>query len=235
MIMKFGEIKTIVENNLIDSVKDKSVFKENMKNFKKHFLKDPNLSKLYLIYDDLLKPRGLNEEDASKYLNEGISLAKSLIKKTKLPVIKNKLVENNYQSIDALVYESAKTISESLDSKNKVLSILQAKPIDTTNFIKLPISAMLKVSNEKISEYISKIDESSKKELIALLSENKDDLKNKFKEIKENILIKLNTLKESESDLEVKNKVDKTIEKITLESFDILNYYTLNKLNESLN
>jgi hypothetical protein len=235
MIMKFGEIKTIVENNLIDSVKDKSVFKENMKNFKKHFLKDPNLSKLYLIYDDLLKPRGLNEEDASKYLKEGISLAKSLIKKTKLPVIKNKLVENNYQSIDALVYESAKTISESLDSKNKVLSILQAKPIDTTNFIKLPISAMLKVSNEKISEYISKIDESSKKELIALLSENKDDLKNKFKEIKENILIKLNTLKESESDLEVKNKVDKTIEKITLESFDILNYYTLNKLNESLN
>ncbi len=233
--MKFGEIKTIVENNLIDSVKDKSVFKENMKNFKKHFLKDPNLSKLYLIYDDLLKPRGLNEEDASKYLKEGISLAKSLIKKTKLPVIKNKLVENNYQSIDALVYESAKTISESLDSKNKVLSILQAKPIDTTNFIKLPISAMLKVSNEKISEYISKIDESSKKELIALLSENKDDLKNKFKEIKENILIKLNTLKESESDLEVKNKVDKTIEKITLESFDILNYYTLNKLNESLN
>ena len=69
--MKFGEVKTIVENNLIDSVKDKSIFKENIKNFKKHFLKDPNLSKLYLIYDDLLKPRGLNEEEAnSTFFND---------------------------------------------------------------------------------------------------------------------------------------------------------------------
>jgi hypothetical protein len=233
--MKFGEVKTIVENNLINSVKDKSIFKENIKNFKKHFLKDPNLSKLYLIYDDLLKPRGLNEEEAHKYLNEGLNWAKSLIKKTTIPVVKNKINENNYQIIDSLVYESAKTIDESLELKNKVLTILQTKPSDNTKIVKLPISTMIKVSNEKISEYLGKIDESSKKELISLLSENKDDLKNKFKELKESTITKLNSLKESEIDLEVKNKIDKTIKKVTLESFDILNYYTLNKLNESLN
>jgi hypothetical protein len=233
--MKFGEVKTIVENNLIDSVKDKSIFKENIKNFKKHFLKDPNLSKLYLIYDDLLKPRGLNEEEANKYLTEGLNWAKSLIKTTNIPIVKNKINENNYEIIDSLVYESAKTIDESLEMKNKVLTILQGKPSDNTKIVKLPISTMVKVSNEKISEYLGKIDESSKKELISLLSENKDDLKNKFKDLKESAIIKLNSLKESERDLEVKNKIDKTIKKVTLESFDILNYYTLNKLNESLN
>jgi hypothetical protein len=94
---------------------------------------------------------------------------------------------------------------------------------------------MVKVSNEKISEYLGRFDESSRKELISLLSENKDDLKNKFKDLKESTIIKLNSLKESENDLEVKNKIDKTITKVTLESFDILNYHTLNKLNESLN
>ena len=41
--MKFGEIKTIIENNLVDSVKDKKVFKENIQNFKKHFLNDSKL------------------------------------------------------------------------------------------------------------------------------------------------------------------------------------------------
>ena len=62
---------------------------------------------------------------------------------------------------------------------------------------------MVKISNEKISEYLGRFDESSRKELISLLSENKDDLKNKFKDLKESTIIKLNSLKESENDLEV--------------------------------
>jgi len=74
-----------------------------------------------------------------------------------------------------------------------------------------------------------------KKHLNSIPKVDKDDLKNKFKDLKESTIIKLNSLKESESDLEVKNKIDKTIKKVTLESFDILNYHTLNKLNESLN
>lgn len=233
--MKFGEVKTIVENNLINSVKDKSIFKENIKNFKKHFLKDPNLSKLYLIYDDLLKPRGLNEEEANKYLNEGLNWAKSLIKTTNIPIVKNKINENNYEIIDSLVYESAKTIDESLELKNKILTILQTKPFDNKKIINLPISTMVKITNENISKYLNDFDDSSRGELISLLSENKDALKDKFKFLKENIIKKLNSIKESESDLQLKNKIDDTIKKVTYESFDILNYYTLNKLNESLN
>ena len=110
--MKFGRVKTIIENNLSESVKDKKIFKENIKNFKKHILKDKNLSKLYVLYGDLSKPRGLTESEAKTYLDEGIDWAKKLISKSKIPVILNKLDNNEYGNIDKLVYESTKSIEE---------------------------------------------------------------------------------------------------------------------------
>lgn len=232
--MKFGEIKTIIENNLIDSVKDKKVFKENIQNFKKHFLNDSKLSKLYLIYGDLSKPRGLNEQEANKYLNEGVNWARILIKEAKIPLVKNNLNKNDYELIDALVYETSKTIDESLDVKNKALSILQTKPKDDKSRINIPISSMIKVSNEKIKEHLNSLDESSKTELVALLSENKEDLKSNFSLLKEDTITKLENIKNSEKDLNLGKKLEETINKVSNEKFDILNYYMLKKLNQSL-
>lgn len=232
--MKFGEIKTIIENNLIDSVKDKKIFKENIQNFKKHFLNNKKLSKLYLIYGDLSKPRGLNEQEANAYLNEGINWAKTLIKETKIPIIKNSVNKNDYDLIDTLVYETSKTIGESIDVKNKILSILQSKPTNNTPKINIPISSMIKVSNDKIKEYLNTIDESSRNEIIGLLTENKETLKSNFSTLKEDTINKLKILKDSESDLILQKKIDATIDKVTNENFDILNYHMLNKLNQSL-
>lgn len=232
--MKFGEIKTIIENNLVDSVKDKKVFKENIQNFKKHFLNDSKLSKLYLIYGDLSKPRGLNEEEANRYLNEGVNWARTLIKEAKIPLIKNNLNKNDYELIDALVYETSKTIDESLDVKNKALSILQTKPKEDINRINIPISSMIKVSNEKIKEHLNSMDESSKAEIISLLLENKEDLKSNFSLLKEDTITKLKNIKNSEKDLNLGKKLEETIDKVSNEKFDILNYYMLKKLNQSL-
>lgn len=232
--MKFGEIKTIIENNLVDSVKDKKVFKENIQNFKKHFLNDSKLSKLYLIYGDLSKPRGLNEEEANRYLNEGVNWARTLIKEAKIPLIKNNLNKNDYELIDALVYETSKTIDESLDAKTKALSVLQTKPKEDINRINIPISSMIKVSNEKIKEHLNSMDESSKAEIISLLSENKEDLKSNFTLLKEDTITKLKNIKNSEKDLNLGKKLEETIDKVSNEKFDILNYYMLKKLNQSL-
>jgi len=232
--MKFGEIKTIIENNLVDSVKDKKVFKENIQNFKKHFLNDSKLSKLYLIYGDLSKPRGLNEEEANRYLNEGVNWARTLIKEAKIPLIKNNLNKNDYELIDALVYETSKTIDESLDVKTKALSVLQTKPKEDINRINIPISSMIKVSNEKIKEHLNSMDESSKAEIISLLSENKEDLKSNFSLLKEDTITKLENIKNSEKDLNLGKKLEETIDKVSNEKFDILNYYMLKKLNQSL-
>lgn len=232
--MKFGEIKTIIENNLIDSVKDKKVFKENIQNFKKHFLNNSKLSKLYLIYGDLSKPRGLSEEDANRYLDEGINWAKTLIKETKVPLIKNNLDKNDYELIDTLVYETSKTINESLAVKNKVLSILKAEIKEDGHKIKIPISAMVKVSNEKIKEHLNTMDELSRKEIVALLLESKDDLKYNFNLLKEDTVTKLKNIKSFENDLNLGIKLEETIHKVENEKFDILNYYMLKKLNQSL-
>ena len=232
--MKFGEIKTIIENNLVDSVKDKKVFKENIQNFKKHFLNDSKLSKLYLIYGDLSKPRGLNEEEANRYLNEGVNWARTLIKEAKIPLIKNNLNKNDYELIDALVYETSKTIDESLVAKTKALSVLQTKPKEDINRINIPISSMIKVSNEKIKEHLNSMDESSKAEIISLLSENKEDLKSNFTLLKEDTITKLKNIKNSEKDLNLGKKLEETIDKVSNEKFDILNYYMLKKLNQSL-
>ena len=214
--MKFGEIKTIIENNLVDSVKDKKVFKENIQNFKKHFLNDSKLSKLYLIYGDLSKPRGLNEEEANRYLNEGVNWARTLIKEAKIPLIKNNLNKNDYELIDALVYETSKTIDESLDVKTKALSVLQTKPKEDINKINIPISSMIKVSNEKIKEHLNSMDESSKAEIISLLSENKEDLKSNFTLLKEDTITKLENIKNSEKDLNLGKKLEETIDKVSI-------------------
>ena len=112
--MKFGQIKTIVENNLSGSIKDKKIFKENIKNFKKHFLSDKNLSKLYVLYGDLSKPKSLTEENANIFLNEGISWAKSLLKKSKIPTIKNTINYNDYELIDKLVYDTTNSLEEKM-------------------------------------------------------------------------------------------------------------------------
>ena len=231
--MKFGEIKTIIENNFIDSVKDRKIFRENIQNFKKHFLKNPNLGKLYLVYGDLSKPRGLNEDEARKYLDEGIKWAKTLIKENKLPSIQNSLKENNYELIDSLVYDTSKTIEESLTIKNKILSSLQTKLKDETK-VRLPISAMVKVSNEKIKEFLNSIDETTRKDIINLVSEDKKNLKENFVELKEEAVNKLSALIVAEVNPDLQNKLKETINKIENENFDVLNYYNLKRLNESL-
>ena len=189
---------------------------------------------MYLIYGDLSKPRGLNEEEANRYLNEGVNWARTLIKEAKIPLIKNNLNKNDYELIDALVYETSKTIDESLDAKTKALSVLQTKPKEDINRINIPISSMIKVSNEKIKEHLNSMDESSKAEIISLLSENKEDLKSNFSLLKEDTITKLKNIKNSEKDLNLGKKLEETIDKVSNEKFDILNYYMLKKLNQSL-
>jgi len=234
--MKFGKIKTIIENNLSTSVKDKKIFKENIKNFKKHILSDKNLSKLYVLYGDLSKPRGMTESAANEYLNEGIEWAKKLIKKSKIPAILNDNdLTNNYESIDKLVYESTKSIDENVSVKKVILETLTRPAIDRSNGINLPISSMVKVANTKLNEYINTMNESTRKEILDILKEDRNKLNEDFKLLKEDTKNKLSALLVLEKNQEVKDKLDKAIAKVNTDNFDILNYYELKNLNKSLN
>jgi hypothetical protein len=233
--MKFGKVKTIIENNLSESVKDKKIFKENIKNFKKHILSDKSLSKLYVLYGDLTKPRGLSESAARTYLDEGIDWGKKLIRKSKIPVILNKVDENQYENIDKLIYETANNLDELVVIRGSVLKVLMQPIAVNENKVNIPVSSMVKVVNNKVNEYINSLNEETKKEILSLLKEDRTKLNTDFLSLKEDTEKKLFELTLTETNIEVKEKLLKAIEKVKSDKFDILNYYELKSLNKSLN
>ena len=125
--MTFGEIKSIIEKNLLESYSNPANFKKTLKEFKHNILENKSYSKLYSLYDDLSTPKNLSSEDAKEYLEEGISLIRQILENVKLP--KNgSNVENRYKDLDILVYLNTINIQERVQSKKNVLGVLMSKP-----------------------------------------------------------------------------------------------------------
>ena len=102
--MTFGKIKSIIENDLLESYKNEKEFKQSLKEFRQNVLNNKNMSKLYSLYDQLTTPQGLNESDSKDFLEEGISLIQKLIPSIKTPKTLSENVKNKYSDIDSLVY-----------------------------------------------------------------------------------------------------------------------------------
>jgi transcriptional regulator of acetoin/glycerol metabolism len=234
--MTFGLIKSIIEENLLESYKDEKSFKRAMSEFRQNVLNNKDISKVYALYDELSKPQVLSVDDAKDYLSEGISVIQKLLEKIKLPrVIEESKVQNKYKLIDDLVYFNHVTnISERVDLKKQLIKNLQGKSKVTENHINLPISSMVKIANQTINSYIDGLDEESKKEFFEIIKEDSSILENKFVSLKEMALAKLVPLAESQDDDDTRTKIEETIKKIEEDSFSQLNFLKLKKLHESL-
>ena len=125
--MTFGEIKSIIEKNLLESYSNPANFKKTLKEFKHNILENKSYSRLYSLYDDLSKPKNLSSEDAKEYLEEGISLIRQILENVKLPKNGGN-VENIYKDLDILVYLDSINIQERVQSKKNVLGVLMSKP-----------------------------------------------------------------------------------------------------------
>jgi hypothetical protein len=101
--MTFGQIKSIIEKNLLESYKNEKDFKKSLKEFKHNVLNNKTMSKLYSLYDQLSTPQGLSESDSKEFLEEGITLIQKLVSDIKTPMVLE-TVENKYSDIDSLVY-----------------------------------------------------------------------------------------------------------------------------------
>ena len=75
--MRFGVIKTLVENKLVKSFAEKKLSKD-MKFFKNTILEDKSFKRLYFIYDTLNENKGLDKETATYMVDDLVSEAKSL-------------------------------------------------------------------------------------------------------------------------------------------------------------
>ena len=238
--MKFGLLKSKIENVLIESYK-KNTFKEEMKIFKKLVIENKNISKLFFLYDELSSPKGLEESVASEFMLESIIRYENLINKIepkKLNELQNWVTkvtcENKYNDIDNLFSQEVVDFDVRLKSKKTIKEGLKSIPTTKKSEVKLPLSTMVNVANRTISNYIETLEESDKKELISILSSDSTELEKEFDQIKEDVVKKLTTLKESVEDNETKTKVDETLEKINSEKFDKLSYFKLKNLKETL-
>ena len=233
--MTFGEIKSIIENNLLKSYNNKQEFKKSLKEFKQDVLKNKNMSRLYSLYNQLTITQGLTETEAKDFLEEGINLIQKLTPTIKTTRISSKNVSNQYINIDSLVYTNKLDLIERVQSKKNLIKILvSSKPEPIKESINLPLKSMINIANQTMNGYIENLDESAKKEFIQLMSEDTTLLKRKFKTLQKNTIVKLTNLLENEKESEIKTKLSETIDKLKVEKFDQLNFFKLKNLDESI-
>ena len=231
--MTFGQIKSIIEKNLVESYKDTSSFKQTLKEFKHNVLTNKSFSKVYSIYDDLSSAQGLTESDAREFLDEAINVIRHLLEKTSLPKNGEKS-ENIYENIDNIVYFNKVDIKERIASKKAIISKLMESKGQVKDTPKIPIKSMVSIANQTLSRYVEGLDESSRKEIFHILATNNSDLESEFDNLKESAVNKLKVLSDKQNDAELKTKITETIGKIESEKYDQINYVRLKKLEESI-
>jgi hypothetical protein len=233
--MTFGQFKSLIEKNLIESYNNEKEFKKFLREFKQNVLNNKHMSKLYSLYDQLSLPQGLNESDAKDFLEEGITLIQQILPNIKLPKTLSENIINKYSDIDSLVYSKKLNLLERVNSKKSSLNTLVTQTEDTIKeSINIPLKSMVSIANQTLQKYIESLDESSKKEFIKLISEDTKTLETKFETIRESAINKLNTMLENEKEFELKTKLSETIDKLKTEKFDQLNFLKLKTLEESI-
>lgn len=232
--MTFGKVKSIIEKNLLESYKNEAEFKKNIREFKHNVLNNKSLSKAYSIYDQLSTPQGLNESDAKEFIEEGVSLLQRILPSIKMPKSLQESIDNLYSNIDTLVYSKNINIKDRIDAKKNILSVLTKPKNQIKESINIPVSSMVKIANKTLMNYIENMDESSKKEFFQIISEDQDSLKNKFEELKDKTIGKLQNILEQENESEVKERITETIVRLKGEKFDQMSFLKLKDLENSL-
>lgn len=238
-MVKFGVLKSKIEKVLLESYSN-NTFKEELKNFKTNVLDKKNIAKIFYLYDELNSKKGLNESVVNDYVNECIVIYENSINKiepSELQVLKYWTAKintvNEYENIDNLFSTDVLTIESRIKSKKLISeSLKKTKPIEK-EIVKLPMSTMISVANKTIQNYMESLNESEKKELVQFLNSDDNELKTNFSSLKESVLTKLETLKES-SDSETIGRINETIEKVSSEKYDKLTYFKLKGLKEKL-
>lgn len=239
--MKFGILKSRIENVLLESYKDGS-FKNELKTFKKLVLENKNINRLYYIYDDLSSNKGLSNEVANDYINEMVTLYENTVNKiipTDLKKIKDwisnsSVVENNYEVIDNLLSSGVLHLESKIKSKKIISETITKQPLNEKEVVKVPLSTMVSMANKTINSYIDSLNESEKKEFNQMLSVDDSELESKYSTIKESVVDKLQIMYNQNHDLPTRKSITQTIEKISTEKYDKLNYYKLKNLHDNL-
>jgi hypothetical protein len=125
-------------------------------------------------------------------------------------------------------------LSEVFKLKKEISKVLSTNKKELKESVKIPVSSMIKIANQTLNGYLETLDESSKKELLQLVKEDRKLSESNFIELKQITVSKLSTIKDGEKKSSTSEKIDETINVIKNQEFNQLNYFKLKKLNETL-
>jgi len=239
--MKFGELKSKIENYLTESYGKKSI-KKDLFAFNELVLKNKNISKLYYLYDELSSKKGLSEDVVNEYINQATTIYENTINKISPSTFKELEMwvghvksNNEYSDIDNLFSKGVLNLESKILSKKIICENLKKSVIvENKEIINVPINSMLSIANKTIKTFISNLNESEQKELKELLSTPKSKLMEEYDNTKTIVLNKLEEQKTQNPDSETKETINKVLDKLQKESFNEINYFKLKKLNEGL-
>lgn len=242
---KLGQIKSNIEKGLV-SLYGKESFKTAMKQFKSKVLSNKNIAESFFIYDELSSNKGMNQEIAFEYINESFERLNTIIEKNKKEIedlsqwaetLVKESVSNDYSDIDFVLYEtSIKNLEKVLESKNRIKKniITEKKEKSVNESVNLPLSTMLKIASNTFNSEYGNIEESEKAELKTLLSMSKSEITEEMTSLRETVIGKLQGTLNENSDKELQDKLNNTIQKINESPNDLVNLYKLRQLNSGL-
>jgi hypothetical protein len=239
--MEFGILKTRIEESLVKSYTNKGI-KKDMFLFNELVLENKSIARLYFLYDELSENKNLDDVVASEFINESVKIYNQISKE----ISKNSLkeinmwvghikCENRYKDVDNLFSKNIISLEDKLKSKSSIMETLKKKKESLTETkLDLPLEKIVDVANKTVNDYLSKLDESEKKNILKVLKEDDSKLEIEFNVIKESVITRLNNLKKDESDTEVVSTIQETISKVEKESYTKDNYLKLKKLNNTI-
>lgn len=233
--MKFGELKTLVENKLVQSYVDNQL-KKDLKILNKIIKSDKSFAKMMNSYDTLNENKGIDKEMASFLFDETMSELRTLkINESTIKTIKtwtnNIVLENKYENIDNFIFSKDLNIEDKFQIKKGIVESIVKKPVKKES-PKLPLSSLVKVANNTIKKHLDTLSESEKQKVIEVLKSD-ESTKEKFETLKESTIQKLETLLK-ESDDTIKTTLLETKNKISSIEFSKKEYIKLLTLNENL-
>ena len=233
--MRFGVIKTLIENKLIKSFVDKKLGKD-MKLFESKILKDKSFARLYFIYDTLKENKSLDRETAIYMIDDLVSESKNLkiSDKTMEEIVKwtrGLIKENNYTIIDNLIYgDELKPEKKSIAKKQIVESLMKSPVIKESKKV-VPLKSMVKIANTTAQKALEELNESDREKVLSVLKSEKT--KDSFDSLKESTISKIESLI-SESQDELKTILSETKERVEKSEYSKKEYIKLLQLNQGL-
>lgn len=234
--MRFGVIKTLIENKLVESFVNKRL-STDMSFFQDKILKDKSFKKHMFVYDTLNENKSLDSETANYLIDDLINdLKNNPLSENVIKTIKrwtNGIVkENNYSVIDNLVYgDDLHPEKKSIARKQIVESLGKSKVIKESKS-KIPLKSMVKIANTTIAKKLENLSESDKEKILKVLKSD-DEIKEEFKKLKEDTLNKIDRLI-SESPEDLTQTLIETKERLGKSDFSKKEYIKLINLNDGL-